>query len=153
MIELFKWNVSGAYVLSQLVARHMLDAGRGSIVNISSEAGRFPGRGLMPYGVAKAGLNQFTALLAQELAPKIRVNTLSLGPIMTPQLKGVLDQNPDFWKSMVAQIPLGTIGDPHCVALATVFLCSDASSFITGALLPIAGGIPGDVAPFNLPDL
>ncbi len=152
-IEIMRWNLSGAFILSQLVGRHMIAAGSGTIVNISSEAGRFPGRGLLPYGVAKGGLNQFTATLAAELAPKVRVNTLILGPIMTPLLKSVLDQDQKFWAQMVENVPLKTIGDPRCVALATVFLCSDASSYITGAALPVSGGIPGDVTPFKLPDL
>jgi len=79
--DTFDYCVTSAFIMSQLVVPHMLAVGNGSIVNISSGAGRFGIRGLLPYCVAKGGLEALTRAMAQELAPKIRVNAIALGGI------------------------------------------------------------------------
>lgn len=146
-------NTVGAFTLSQLAVPHMLKAGKGVILNISAEAGRLQSRGLMEYGAAKAGLNHMSILMAEELAPKIRVNVLSPGPIRTEMLQEVLDQSPGLWQRMVDRVPLKMIAEPDWVAATALYLCSDASSYVTGAILPVGGGASGNAAPFILPDL
>ena len=153
MLDTVKLNLCSAYVASQIVGRHMIKAGKGCIVNMSSEGATNLSKGFLPYAVAKAALNTLTRLLAQELAPKVRVNALSLGPIMTELSEEARAHNPDNWDRMVKNLPLRTIGDPRCVALAALFLCSEASSFVTGIVMPIAGGGPGPVMDFGLPEL
>ncbi len=149
----FKLNTVSTFTLSQLAVPHMLSAGKGVILNISAEAGRLPTRGTMEYGTAKAALNHLSALMAAELAPKIRVNVLSPGPIMTKMLQGVLDQTPCLWDRMLEKIPLRIIAEPDWIAAVALLLCSDAGSFITGATLPVGGGASGNAAPYQLPDL
>ena len=75
----FDWCVTSAFIMSQLAAPHMLSAGHGSIINISSGSARFGIRALTAYCVAKGGLEALTRAMAQELAPKIRVNAIALG--------------------------------------------------------------------------
>jgi 7-alpha-hydroxysteroid dehydrogenase len=75
----FDWCVTSAFIMSQLVAHHMIEAGHGNIVNISSGSARFGIRALTAYCVAKGGLEALTRAMAQELAPKIRVNAIALG--------------------------------------------------------------------------
>ena len=79
----FDWCVTSAFIMSQLAAPHMLEAGHGSIVNISSGSARFGIRALTAYCVAKGGLEALTRAMAQELAPKIRVNAIALGSFAT----------------------------------------------------------------------
>ena len=83
----FDWCVTSAFIMSQLVAPHMLSAGHGSIINISSGSARFGIRALTAYCVAKGGLEALTRAMAQELAPKIRVNAIALGSFATDGLK------------------------------------------------------------------
>jgi NAD(P)-dependent dehydrogenase (short-subunit alcohol dehydrogenase family) len=148
----FDWNTLSAFSLSQLVAPHMLKSGKGSIVNISSAAGHVGIRGMLSYAVAKGGLEQLTRGLAQELAPKIRVNALGLGAIMTPLLQKTFDMQPEYKKKMVDMTPLKRIGDAADVGLATLYLCSEGC-YATGAVIHIDGGLQDTNLPFKLPDL
>ena len=84
----FDWCVTSAFIMSQLSARHMIDAGHGNIVNISSGSARFGIRALTAYCTAKGGLEALTRAMAQELAPKIRVNAIALGSFATDGLQG-----------------------------------------------------------------
>jgi NAD(P)-dependent dehydrogenase (short-subunit alcohol dehydrogenase family) len=149
----FDWNTTSAFLLSQLAAPYLLKAGRGAILNISSGAGTIGIRGMLPYGVAKAGLEQLTRSLAEELAPKIRVNALALGAILTPALQQTFDLDPAFREGMIAKTPLKRIGTAESIGAAAVFACSDASDYMTGAILKIDGGLQDTNLPFKLPDL
>jgi NAD(P)-dependent dehydrogenase (short-subunit alcohol dehydrogenase family) len=149
----FAWNTGSAFRLSQLATPHLLAAGRGAILNISSGVGHIGVRGMLPYGVAKAGLDQLTRTLAEELAPKIRVNALALGAIMTPALQNTFDMDPSFREGMVAKTPLKRIGTADQIGAAAVFACSDAADYMTGAVIPIDGGLQDTNLPFKLPDL
>jgi NAD(P)-dependent dehydrogenase (short-subunit alcohol dehydrogenase family) len=153
IIHHFDWNTVSAFRLSQLAAPHLLERGRGSILNISSGAGRIGIRGMLPYGVAKAGLDHLTRCLAQELAPKIRVNALALGAIMTPALKQTFEMDPAFHEGMIERTPLKRIGSAEQIGAAAVFACSDASDYMTGAVIPIDGGLQETNLPFRHPDL
>jgi NAD(P)-dependent dehydrogenase (short-subunit alcohol dehydrogenase family) len=148
----FDWNTTSAFLLSQAVAPHMLKAGRGSIVNVSSGAARIGIRGMLAYGVAKAGTEQLTRGLAQELAPKIRVNCVALGAILTPALQNMFDMDPAFRDKLHALTPLKTHGEVEDVGLAVLYFCS-RGCYATGSILEIDGGIQETNLPFRLPDL
>jgi gluconate 5-dehydrogenase len=91
------------------------------------------------YGVAKAGLIQLTRYLACHLAPEgIRVNSVSPGPF--PPIETVAREHPEFLKALENRVPLGRVGKPEEMAGVIVFLASNASSYITGANIPVDGG-------------
>jgi NAD(P)-dependent dehydrogenase (short-subunit alcohol dehydrogenase family) len=146
------WNTTSAFTLSQLATPHMLKLGKGSIVNISSAAGHVGMRGMAAYSVAKAGLEGLTRALAQELAPKIRVNAIGLGAIMTPVLQPVFDLKPEYKQTMESLTPLQRLGDPEDIGLATLYLCS-RGCYATGAVFNIDGGLLTSNMPYRLPDL
>jgi NAD(P)-dependent dehydrogenase (short-subunit alcohol dehydrogenase family) len=148
----FDWNTTSAFLLSQAVTPHMVEAGRGSIVNVSSGAARIGIRGMLAYGVAKAGTEQLTRGLAQELAPKIRVNCVALGAILTPALQNMYDMQPEFRDKLHALTPLRTHGEAEGVGLAVLYLCS-ANCYATGSIMHIDGGLQDTNLPFKLPDL
>ena len=107
----FDWCVTSAFIMSQLaVPRHMLSAGHGSIVNISSGSARFGIRALTAYCVAKGGLEALTRAMAQELAPKIRVNAIALGSFATDGLQSSLDLMPGSWEKMQETTPPASPG-------------------------------------------
>ncbi len=149
----FDWNTTSAFLLSQLATPHLLRAGKGAILNISSGAAQIGIRGMLAYGVAKAGLEQLTRVLAEELAPKIRVNALALGAIMTPALQNTFDLDPAFRDGMIGRTPLKRIGSVEAIGAAAVFACSDASDYMSGAVIPIDGGLQDTNLPFKHPDL
>lgn len=111
----------------------------GVIVNVASVAGLRPGPITGAYNISKAALVHMTRQLAFELAPKIRVNAVAPAVVRT-RLAGLLLQD----EEMAARAhPLGRVGDPEDVARAIVFLSSDASSWMTGAIVPVDGGVMG----------
>ncbi|MBV9414398.1 MAG: SDR family oxidoreductase, partial [Solirubrobacterales bacterium] len=117
----------------------MLERGRGSIVTMASAAGRQPARSNAAYAAAKAGVIAFTRHLAMELAPNgIRVNCLAPSSIETERLRSWTTH--EVRDQLAESFPLRRIGEPGDVAAATLFLASDASSWITGITLDIAGG-------------
>jgi NAD(P)-dependent dehydrogenase (short-subunit alcohol dehydrogenase family) len=146
------WNTTSAFTLSQLVVPHMLRMGKGSIVNISSAAGHVGMRGMVAYSAAKAALEGMTRALAQELAPRIRVNAIGLGAIMTSVLQPIFDMKPEFKERMESLTPLRRLGDPEDIGLATLYLCSQGC-YATGAIINIDGGLLASNMPYTLPDL
>jgi NAD(P)-dependent dehydrogenase (short-subunit alcohol dehydrogenase family) len=148
----FDWNTTSAFLLAQAVTPHMVKAGHGAIVNVSSGAARIGIRGMLAYGVAKAGTEQLTRGLAQELAPKIRVNCVALGAVLTPALQNMYDMQPEFRDRLHALTPLRTHGTPEDVGLAVLWLCSK-SCYATGSIVQIDGGLQDTNLPFKLPDL
>ena len=103
--------------------RHMLEAGGGAVVGISSMMGRTSGRGFVAYGTAKAGLSHWTRLAAQDLAPRIRVNAIAVGSIATSALEIVLEDD-GLRTAMEQSTPLKRIGDPEEIAATVLFLAS-----------------------------
>ncbi|WTW98855.1 SDR family oxidoreductase [Streptomycetaceae bacterium NBC_01309] len=129
-------NVIGAWQVTAAAIPHLERYG-GSIVNISSQAGVRPGGSSIPYAVSKAAVNHMTLLLAETLAPGIRVNAVAPGMVDTPWLLG----HPDPAAAAAAwsdHAPLGRLGRPHDVAGAVAFLAGAA--YITGVVLLVDGG-------------
>jgi 7-alpha-hydroxysteroid dehydrogenase len=129
----------------------MLEGGGGAVVGISSMMGRTSGRGYVAYGTAKAGLSHWTRLAAQDLAPKIRVNAIAPGAIVTDALGTVL--NDELERLMLQSTPLRRLGHPDDIALGVVYLASSASEYMTGRMLQIDGGINFPNLSLGLPDL
>lgn len=147
----FHWNVTTAFQLTKLSVPLMLESGGGSVVNISSSIGHLSDRGYVGYGTAKAALDHMTELLAADLAPRVRVNAVAPGSIETDALAGVLDD--DMRRTMTEMTPLRRLGTVEDVAAAVVYLASDASSFLTGKVLEVDGGLRVPNLPLGLPDL
>lgn len=139
----FRWafdlNLFSLFRLTQLVAPHMREAGGGVILNISSMAGENKNARMTSYGSSKAAVNHLTRNIAFDLGPmNIRVNAIAPGAIKTDALATVL--TPDIEKAMLKHTPLGRLGEAQDVANAALFLCSPASSWISGQVLTVSGG-------------
>jgi len=136
----FRFNVSSAFELSRLCAPLMVEtAGGGAILNISSIAGHKPAPWFSAYGTAKSALSMLTRELAQEFAPKVRVNAIAVGSIKTDALNTVL--TPEIERTMVALTPMARLGEVEDIALAALYLCSPAASYVTGDILGANGGL------------
>ncbi|SEL14033.1 7-alpha-hydroxysteroid dehydrogenase [Colwellia chukchiensis] len=146
--QCFKLNTTTAFAMSRLCAPAMVKtANKGAIVNISSVAGHIPQSGFLSYGVGKAAMNFMTANLAQDFAPHVRVNAISVGSTLTDALKGVM--NDQLAAKMVAQVPMNRLGQPEDIAACALFLASPAASYITGEIYGVNGGIT--VPPMAMP--
>jgi NAD(P)-dependent dehydrogenase (short-subunit alcohol dehydrogenase family) len=138
----FEVNVKGYFMLARAVAQHLIrrDAA-GSIVNVTSIAGlrAAPLQGV--YGMTKAAVISMTQTLAQELGgSRIRVNAIAPGLVDT-RFAGALMHNDDLRKQIVARTALGRHAQPDEIAGAALYLASDASSYVTGAVLVVDGGM------------
>jgi acetoacetyl-CoA reductase len=136
--ELMRVNLDGMFNMSRQVIEGMCTRGFGRIVNISSVNGQTGQFGQTNYSAAKAGVHGFTMALARETAKKgVTVNTVSPGYCATPMVMAVPE---DIRAQIVAQIPVGRLGDPSDIARAVAFLAADDAGYITGANLPVNGG-------------
>src|SRR6476646_9123769 len=132
-------NLGGAFFTCRALSRPMLKRRAGVIVNISSVVGVHGNAGQTNYAASKAGLIGLGQSLARELGSRnIRVNVIAPGYIAT-ELTGVLPE--ELRQGILDQTPLGRLGESEDVARAVRFLASDASSFVTGAVLGVDGGL------------
>lgn len=134
-------NLKGPYILSRILAKKMMQSGGGSIINISSIAGLQAAPLQAIYSVTKAGLIMLTKAMARECGRKgVRVNCICPGVIKT-QLSEALWKDAEREKAFAAQKALGRIGDVEELVGAAIYFASDASSFTTGAVLTVDGGM------------
>jgi glucose 1-dehydrogenase len=138
-------NLYGAFVVSQVAARQMVQQGGGKIVNISSVHEDIPFPGYTAYCASKGGLRMMMRNLAMELAPyKINVNNIAPGAIATPINQAVLN-DPEAMKNAISEIPWGRFGRPEEVAAVAVFLASDEAEYVTGSTYYVDGGLTQQV--------
>jgi 3-oxoacyl-[acyl-carrier protein] reductase len=132
-------NLTGAFRVSKRAAKRMLRARWGRIILVGSVVGQIGSAGQSNYAASKAGLVGFARSLARELASRnITVNVVSPGPIDTDMLQALDDERRAL---LTSTVPLGRIGEAEEVAAAVAFLASDAAAYITGATLPVDGGM------------
>jgi 3-oxoacyl-[acyl-carrier protein] reductase len=132
-------NLKGVFHCCKAVARHMMAERRGAIVNVSSLSGITGLPGQANYAAAKGGVNALTRSLAQELARfGIRVNAVAPGLIDSDMVSAVPKEQRD---RLLANVPLGRLGNPEEVAAVVRFLASGEASYITGEIIKVTGGI------------
>jgi NAD(P)-dependent dehydrogenase (short-subunit alcohol dehydrogenase family) len=136
-------NFKGPFRLTALIGKRMMEGAGGAIINISSAAAVTPSPTSEPYGGAKAALNAVTRSFAYALGPKVRVNCIMAGPFLTDISKA---WDMELFERRAAEaIPLRRGGQPQEIVGAALYLASNASSFTTGAILPVDGGVQGNV--------
>jgi 2-hydroxycyclohexanecarboxyl-CoA dehydrogenase len=114
----------------------------GSIVNVSSDAGRVGSKGETVYAAAKGGIIALTKSLAREMAPyQIRVNVVCPGPVRTALLEQEMADNPKLIEKLIRAVPLRRVGEPEDVAPLLAFFACDESSYITGQVISVSGGL------------
>ena len=127
-------NLRGPYLGCWLFGQHMLDRGKGNIINVTDWGVERPYTNYAPYFVAKGAVVALTKVMAKELAPTVLVNAVAPGPVLLPE---------DFTPEMISAIAKATlvkrIGSPEDIAQAMLFLV-EGSDFITGAIIPVDGG-------------
>jgi len=137
-------NLKGPFRLSALLGTRMSERAMhlersASIINISSVAAIHPTPDVIPYTAAKAGLNAMTIGFAQTLGPHVRVNCIMPGSFRTDISKA---WNWDQVDQAMKRIAMKRVGEPHEIVGAALFLASDASSYMTGSVFTVDGGIP-----------
>lgn len=133
-------NLKGTFRLSVLMGDHMKANGRGSIISVSSTAAVKPTPGEAVYAMAKAGLHNMTEMLSKAYGPEVRVNCIQPGPFLTDISKA---WGEEAIAHIGAGISLGRAGEPGEVVGAALYFAGDASSFTTGAILRMDGGLRG----------
>jgi len=138
----FQNLVFGRFKMCQEAGRRMLQAGRGSIVNIGSLASMTAlGRGHIAYSMAMGAVVQMTRELSTEWASRgVRVNAILPAQVLNPSLETRIAADPTIEQRWLSGIPCGRLGQPTDIQGLVVLLASDASSWITGALIPMDGG-------------
>ena len=141
-------NLTGTVIPSQVFLKQMVEQGEGTIVNFSSMAAFRPMTRVAGYAAAKAGISNFTAFLATEVAKKfgekIRVNAIAPGFFLTEQNRALLTNPDGSWTQrgadVIRQTPFGRMGEPEELCGTIHYLISDASKFVTGTVAVVDGG-------------
>lgn len=132
-------NLKGAFLASKAVSRSMMKKRSGTIVNVASIIGLIGNAGQCNYAASKAGLIALTKSVAKELATRnVRANAVAPGFIQTAMTDKLQEETK---QKMLEAIPLGRFGQPEDVADVVLFLASDASSYVTGQVLTVCGGM------------
>jgi 7-alpha-hydroxysteroid dehydrogenase len=149
--QAFRFNVTSAFLMTRFVVPRMIEsAGGGAIVNISSRAGSMVQAGFTSYGTAKAALSFMTKMMAPELAPKVRVNAIEVGGVETDALATVLTDD-SIRRELEDNTPMKRVGQVEDIAAAALYLASPASSWVTGKIFEVDGGVeaPSFTMPFE----
>ncbi|MCP4613773.1 MAG: SDR family oxidoreductase [Planctomycetes bacterium] len=137
LLPVFSLNVFGVFICIREAVKRMKKTGKGSIVNISSEAARFGGQKLTHYAASKAAINAATIGFARELAPdNIRVNAVSPGIIDTDAQKNISNERR---KKIEKSLPFQRMGKPEEVSKTIAWLLSDDASYISGSIISVSG--------------
>jgi 7-alpha-hydroxysteroid dehydrogenase len=148
-----RFNVTAAFLLTQRAARAMVDgAGSGAVVNISSRSSDMVQTSFVAYAAGKAALNMVTRDMAADLAPRVRINAISVGGVATDALEVVLTDE-DLRRQFLAGTPMGRPGEPEDIACAALYLASPASSWVTGKVFQIDGGTESPAISVPVPPL
>ena len=132
-------NLMGTIRVSRAFLEPMIASAGGSIVNVSSDAGRVGSSGETVYAGAKGGIIAFTKSLAREMARKgIRVNCVAPGPTDTPLFAAASEK---LQAALIRAIPLGRLAQPSEIADAIMFFSSDYAKYVTGQVLSVSGGL------------
>ena len=132
-------NLSSVYRMSKRAIRGMMKSRRGRIINISSVVAQMGNAGQSNYAATKAGVEGFSRTLAREIGSRqITVNSVAPGLIET-DMTDEMDER--LLNSMLDAVPIGRLGQPEDIAAAVLFLASDEASYITGAVIPVNGGM------------
>ncbi len=132
-------NLTATFLTLKSFLPGMIERGGGSIVTMASSAARFPTGAPAPYAAAKAGVIMLTRHVASEVGSHgVRVNCLAPHTVLTEHVQRLMPEEQK--RQMAAELPLRRLGIPEDVALATLFLASDSSSWITGVTVDVAGG-------------
>jgi 7-alpha-hydroxysteroid dehydrogenase len=135
-----RFNATSAFLLSRLCVPKMIEtAGGGAIVNISSRASDMVQTGFVAYGAGKAALNMLTKNMAAELAPKVRVNAISVGGVDTAALASVL-QSETLKRQFEQETPMKRPGTVEDIAACALYLASPAAGWVTGKVFQVDGG-------------
>jgi NAD(P)-dependent dehydrogenase (short-subunit alcohol dehydrogenase family) len=136
-------NVTSAFVCTKIVGGEMLKRRSGRIVNVASISGLIATRGIAGrgYEAGKAALVGFTRAVAADWAPYgVTVNAIAPGVFLTDPNRRWFDENPELKEMIESMVPMGRLGEPREIAPLALYLASDASSFMTGAVIVIDGG-------------
>ena len=138
-------NLDAVFWACRAAIPRMLDGGSGSIINTASVLGLIGSAGYCAYGAAKAGLVALTRQIAVEYGPVVRANVIAPGSIDTPRFRKVADdmgiEREEFLEMLHRNIPLHRLGTADDVAGIALFLASDQSAYVTGAIVPADGGL------------
>jgi len=138
--KIFGVNCKAVFLLSRAAAKIMGEKGGGRIINISTVGAVRGGAGMAVYHTSKAALNMLTKCMAVEWAP-LNVNVNAVGPGLTKtEFSRALWENPEIEKMISAKIPKGRLANPEDIVGAVLFLCSEASTYITGETIYVDGG-------------
>lgn len=139
--DIIQTNLTSVFVMSREVIKKMIVAGSGSVVNISSMASQYGIPYVIAYTATKAAIEGMTRAMATELTPQgIRVNCIAPGFIATDMSAKALNNDPERKGKVLSRTPMGKLGAPEDIAEAVFYLCTDASRYVTGVVLPVDGG-------------
>ena len=137
-------NLSAIFWACRAGLPHLLEDGGGTIINTASSLGLMGSEGYAAYGAAKAGLVLLTKQIAVEYGPAVRANVIAPGSIDTPRFRKVLEKTPgaeEFVEGLKKSIPVRRLGTADDIARIALFLASDLSAYVSGAVVPADGGI------------
>jgi 2-hydroxycyclohexanecarboxyl-CoA dehydrogenase len=140
--KLIAVNLWSALHVCRATVPDLIEQKSGTIVNVSSDAGRVGSKGETVYAAAKGGVMALTKSLARELAPyNVTINCICPGPTMTPLLEQEMRDNPKLIEKLIRAVPMGRAGEVEDMAQAIAFFAAPASSYITAQILSVSGGL------------